>query len=170
MPKTLILTRHTKAESIWESPTQKDHERPLDDKGKFSAETLGNWLRQKNLTPSQALVSTSKRTQETLAALNLDIQPTLKAELYNASSDTLLDTIDAVDQKHNTLILIAHNPGIGDLAFRLARMMRQLPEHLHFEDYPTGATLVIQWDTDTWKNLDYSQGKIIEFIVPQELV
>lgn len=165
MPKTLILTRHTKAESFWESPTQKDHERPLTAIGKACAENLGNWLKEQKLIPSQALVSSAKRTQQTFEALSLPLEPVLTAQLFNASSDTLLDAIDSAEG--DTLLIVAHNPGIGDLAFRFARMMRQLPEHPLFEDYPTGATLVIQWNTESWRNLDYSQGNILDFTIPQ---
>jgi len=160
--------RHAK--SSWDSPTLADHDRPLNDRGKASAKALGHWLREKEITPTettQALVSTSLRTQETFAGLNLDIEPTLKKDLYHASSDVLLQNIDNAQQ--DNLLVIAHNPGIGELAFRLARMMRSLPSHPHFVDFPTGATLIVQWHTDSWKNLDYSQGKIIEFIVPREL-
>ncbi len=162
----LILMRHAK--SSWDSSSLADHDRPLNARGTQSAKALGSWLREKKLTPSQALVSNSVRTQETFAGLNLDIEPTLKRELYHASSDVLLETIESAEG--DTLILIAHNPGIGELAFRLARMMRQHPSHSRFEDYPTGATLVVQWDTDSWENLDWSQGEMIDFIVPRDLL
>lgn len=166
MPKTLILTRHAKSD--WNSPTLSDHDRPLNSRGKLSAKALGTWLREQKLTPTEALVSSSVRTQETFANLKLNIEPTILPELYHASSDTLLQNIDTAED--DTIIVIAHNPGIGELAFRLARMMRHHPSHSRFEDYPTGATLVVQWDTDTWQNLDYSQGEILEFIVPRDLL
>jgi phosphohistidine phosphatase len=164
--KTLILMRHAK--SSWDSPTLSDHDRPLNDRGIQSAIALGDWLREKKLTPDQALVSSSVRTQETFAGLNLEVKPTLKSELYHASSDVLLESIKHAEGE--TIIVIAHNPGIGDLALRLARMMRQHPNHSRFADYPTGATLVIQWNAESWGSIDWSQGEILEFIVPSELV
>jgi phosphohistidine phosphatase len=164
--KTLILMRHAK--SSWGNPTLADHARPLNDRGIYSARALAKWLREKKLTPSQALVSSSVRTQETFAGLKLDIEPTLKPELYHASSDTLLETIESAEE--DTIILIAHNPGIGDLAMRLARMMGQHPSHSRFADYPTGATLVTQWEADSWHDIDWSQGKMIDFIVPRDLL
>jgi phosphohistidine phosphatase len=166
MAKTLILMRHAK--SSWGSPSLADHARPLNDRGIYSARALGIWLREKKLTPSQALVSSSVRTQETFAGLKLDLNPSLKPELYHASSDVLLDTISEAES--DTILIIAHNPGIGDLAMRLARMMGQHPSHQRFADYPTGATLVIQWNADSWKEVDLSQGEIIDFIVPEELL
>jgi len=162
----LILMRH--ANASMGAPTLADHERPLNPRGMHSATALGHWLREKKLTPSQTLVSSSKRTQETFAGLNLDIDPTLKPELYNACSDVLLETIESAEE--NTLLVIAHNPGIGDLAFRLARMIGQLPSHSCFGDYPSGSTLVAQWDAESWNSIDWSQGEILEFIVPSELL
>ncbi len=163
--KTLILMRHAK--SSWDSPTLADHDRPLNERGIQSAKALGSWLKEKNLTPDQALVSSSVRTQETFAGLKLDVTPTLKPELYHSSSDQLLDAI-----KHatgETIIVIAHNPGIGDLALRLARMTRQHPNHSRFADFPTGATLVMKWDAESWDKIDWSEGEMIDFIIPGEL-
>jgi phosphohistidine phosphatase len=163
--KTLILMRHAK--SSWDSPTLADHDRPLNDRGIQSAKALGSWLREKKLTPDQALVSSSLRTQETFARLNLSVNSTLKPELYHASSDVLLDAIK--NAQGETIIVIAHNPGIGDLALRLARMTRQHPNHTRFTDYPTGATLVMQWNADSWREIDWSEGEMIDFIIPGEL-
>lgn len=165
MKRTLILMRHAK--SSWGSPSLADHARPLNDRGIYSARVLGKWLLEKKLTPGQALVSSSVRTQETFSGLNLDLKPTLKSELYHASSDVLLDAISAAEA--DTILVIAHNPGIGDLAIRLARMMRQKPNHSRFADFPTGATLVVKWEAETWNTIDWSQGEILDFIVPREL-
>ena len=161
----LILMRHAK--SSWGNPGLADHDRPLNERGEASALALGNWLREKNISPDEALVSSARRTQETFAGLRLEVDSTVKRELFHASSDTLLDQIYLA--KGNNLLVIAHNLGIGDLALRLARMMRHHPEHSRFADFPTGATFVLQWDADSWNDIDWSQGKISEFIVPREL-
>lgn len=166
MPKTLILMRHAK--SSWGNPGLADHDRPLNKRGADSAFMLGDWLRDKNFLPDEALISSSRRTQETFAGLNLEAESTVKRELYHSSSDQLIETLSEANGK--TVLIIAHNPGIGDLALRLARMVRQHPSHSRFADYPTGATLVAQWDADTWHDIDWSQGKIIDFIVPRELL
>lgn len=171
MKRTLILMRHAK--SSWDSPTDIDHDRPLNDRGMVSARVLGHWLREKNLTTeknlssTEALVSSALRTQQTFAGLDLGIEPTIIKALYNSSSDFLLEALNSATKE--TVIVIAHNPGIGELAFRLARMMRHLPEHSRFIDFPTGSTLVVEWETGSWQNIDYSQGQIIEFITPKEL-
>ena len=171
MKRTLILMRHAK--SSWDSPTDNDHDRPLNDRGIQSARALGHWLREQklifkdNLSSTEALVSSSLRTQQTFAGLNIDIEPTIVKALYNASSDFLLEALNSATK--DTVLIIAHNPGIGELAFRLARMMRDLPSHTRFVDFPTGSTLVVEWETNSWEDLDYSQGKIVKFTTPKEL-
>ncbi len=157
--------RHAK--SSWDSPTLADHDRTLNDRGKQSAIAIGAWLKEKKLTPDEALVSSSLRTRETFAGLNIDISPTVMPELYHSSSDVLLETISHAEGE--TIIVIAHNPGIGDLALRLARMTQQHPNHTRFADYPTGATLVMQWNADSWDQIDWSEGKMLDFIIPGEI-
>ncbi len=165
MPKTLILMRHAK--SSWGNPGVADHDRPLNKRGTDSALALGEWLRNNEFLPDEALVSSARRTQETFAGLGLDVESTVLRELYHASSDQLMESL--YEATANCILLVAHNPGIGELAFRLARMMREMPDHPRFEDYPTGATFVIEWDADSWQNIDWSQGKIKSFLVPRDI-
>lgn len=168
--KTLILMRHAK--SSWSSSAMEDHERPLNQRGKQSAAALGTWLQkwllEKKLNLKQAIVSSSLRTQEMFKKLELQITPTLSPAIYHASSDTLLETIE--NAKADTTLIIGHNPGIGELAFRFARMMRNFPPHPRFRDFPTGATLIIQWNSKSWHDIDWSQGEIIEFITPKDII
>ena len=42
--------------------------------------------------------------------------------------------------------MIGHNPGIADFA---ARLVSAPPAHDRFDDYPTGATLVAEFDIET---------------------
>ncbi len=165
MPKTLILMRHAK--SSWGNPGVADHDRPLNKRGIDSALALGEWLRNNHFLPDEALVSSARRTQDTFAGLGLDVESTVLRELYHSSSDQLMESLS--DSTGKCILLLAHNPGIGELAFRLARMMREQPDHPRFEDYPTGATLVVEWDADSWQDVDWSQGIIKSFVVPRDI-
>jgi len=69
----------------------------------------------------------------------------------------------------NCALIVAHNPGIGDLALRISRMLRDVPNHTRFGDFPTGSTFVIEYDADSWQDIDFSQGRILDFIIPREL-
>ena len=164
--RRLILMRHAK--SSWGNPGVADHDRPLNQRGSDSALALGDWLRDNKLLPDEALVSSARRTQETFAGLRLEVDSTVKRELYHSSSDQLLESLS--EATGQCVMLVAHNPGIGDLALRLARLMRQHPEHSRFADFPTGATFVVEWDSESWAETDWSTGEIKSFVTPKDLI
>ena len=66
MSLRLILMRHAK--SSWNEPVS-DHERALNVRGRASAQAMGNWLRENDFLPKEALISSSKGTRETFAGL-----------------------------------------------------------------------------------------------------
>lgn len=158
--------RHAK--SSWGNPGVADHDRPLNKRGTDSALVLGEWLRSKKYLPDEALVSSARRTLETFTGLNLEARPTVLPELYHSSSDQLMESLQEATGR--CILIVAHNPGIGELVYRLARMMREMPDHPRFEDYPTGATFIVEWDAESWQNVDWSQGKIKSFVVPRDII
>lgn len=162
MALELILVRHAK--SSWDSPDLADHDRPLNARGVASAIALGNWLRDKGYEPGQALCSSALRTRETLARMAMDVPTTVTEKLYHAGAYQMLRVLHAATA--NSVILVGHNPGIGELAERLART---LPRHPRFLDYPTGATTVFRFDVDRWEKVDFAAGEIVDFIVPRDL-
>ncbi len=115
--RKIFLLRHAQADSDFNI---KDHERPLTNAGKAQALTVGVFL--KNHEINHVLCSSAVRTQETLGALK-EAGAQFGAiniidRLYNAHADTVLEEIEST--KGNVLI-IAHNPGIHQLAFQLAK-------------------------------------------------
>lgn len=161
MTLRLILMRHAKSD--W-SLSGDDHDRPLNPRGARSAKALGEWLRSKGNVPQAALVSTALRTRQTFDLLGLDIVPQLDPGLYLADEATLQNALqDCTDQ---TVLIIAHNPGIAGFA---ADLLASPPPHARFQDYPTGATLVADFDCQSWAGLHMGTGHCIDFIVPREL-
>ena len=165
MKLTLILMRHAK--SSWDSPTMADHDRPLNKRGVTSAQALGDWLRENDFIPDEALVSSAARTQETFAGLDLEIDHSLSRSLYHASADTLHTALN--NASGSKVLILAHNPGIGELAEHLARQIEYLPDHPKFYAYPTGATFVVEWDADSWADIDLENGVVAAFVVPKDL-
>ena len=68
MTLRLILMRHAK--SSWNKPVS-DHERELNGRGRASARAMGNWLRENDFLPKEALISSSERTRETFEGLEV---------------------------------------------------------------------------------------------------
>lgn len=162
MTKTLILMRHAK--SSWDDPEQSDHDRPLNKRGRLSADALGNWLRSNGHLPDQALVSSAQRTRETFERLQVKPAPTVLSALYHASPDVVFSTLRAATGQK--VLVLGHNPGIGECANWL---VKAAPAHPRFHDYPTGATLVAQFEIDDWQELDPGTGVAIDFAIPREL-
>lgn len=159
----LILMRHAKSD--WDDPAQEDHARPLNKRGRASADALGAWLRQNDMVPARALVSTATRTRETFRRLRLPCAVTFLEELYHASPDGMLEVLRTVPEKD--ILIVGHNPGMALMALGLARAPHP---HPRFRDYPTGATTVFAFEETTWRDITAMSGTITEFVIPRELI
>ena len=167
MTLRLILIRHAK--SSWSDPFADDHARTLNKRGQASAKAIAKWMAEQEYVPDMVLCSDAARTQETanliLPALNPEPKLQLSARIYHAAPDTLLDMIHK--QTASTVAVIGHNPGIGMLANAL---VKSVPEHRRFSDYPTCATTVIDFDVAEWRDIKRHTGHCEAFIVPRDLI
>lgn len=164
--KRLILTRHAK--SAWDDPTMADHDRPLNDRGKAAAADLGQWLASRDYVPAEVLCSDALRTRKTWSGIAPALPGTpvleLKPALYHAGPDVMLAVL-----KHataDTVMMIGHNPGIAEFA---ARLVAAPPLNPEFHRYPTGATLVVDFMAETWADITFGTGAVVDFIVPREI-
>ena len=163
MTLRLILMRHAK--SNWNKPVS-DHERELNGRGRASAQAMGNWLRENDILPEEALISTSKRTRETFKGL--DVKPTrvrFLEDLYHPSPAKLLCTLKSAQEK--TGLSISHNPACANFADAMAKIP---PAHKRFHDYPTCATWVATIDKDYWTEVEFGLARTIAFAVPREVL
>ena len=67
----------------------------------------------------------------------------------------------------DTVMMIGHNPGIAEFA---ARLVAHPPQSAEFGRYPTGATLVVDFDVAEWGDVSFGSGVTVDFIVPSEIV
>ena len=162
--KRLILMRHAK--SNWSHPGLRDIERPLNTRGEKSGTVLGKWLRNRNTLPDEVLCSAATRTQQTLAGLALPEVPTqVTRDLYLAEPEEMLAVLRRATS--DTVLMLAHNPGIAELA---AALVQDPPEHSGFMRYPTGATLIVDFDITDWNALKMHSGTVSDFTVPRDLM
>jgi phosphohistidine phosphatase len=164
--KRLILTRHAK--SSWDDPTTPDHDRPLNDRGKAAAADLGQWLASRGYVPDEVLCSDALRTRKTFSGIAPALPGTpvleLKPALYHAGPDVMLAVLRHA--RHDTVMMIGHNPGIAEFAHRL---VSHTPQSTDFARYPTGATLVVDFAAEAWSDVGFGQGVTVDFTVPREL-
>ncbi|MEM7242658.1 MAG: histidine phosphatase family protein [Pseudomonadota bacterium] len=164
--KKLILTRHAK--SSWDNPLIGDHARVLNDRGRKNARAMGAWLKAHGHLPDQVICSTAERCVQSWEIIGLEMESTAnmtyETGLYHSSSDQIAGYVRKA--KGDTVMLLAHNPGIGDSAMRLAT---QAADHEAFYRYPTCATTVFTFDIASWDKLEFGAGTIIAFKIPREL-
>lgn len=160
----LILMRHAKSD--WSHSGVNDHERPLNARGKEAAKALGDWLRARSYVPDQVLCSSATRTGETLTRLGLDPAPetTFLRELYLAEARRMLESLNTASG--SCVLMLGHNPGICEMAHRI---VIDPPSHLRFPDYPTGATLICEFEATSWMEISWHSATVLDFTVPREL-
>ncbi len=164
--KRLIVMRHAK--SSWADPGQRDHDRPLNDRGRRDAPRIGAWLAARGAVPDRALVSTARRTQETWAGLGAAFEKvpmTAVAGLYDASIARIGEVLRAAPPGE-CLLLLGHMPGIGDFARSL---LADPPDDPALLAYPTAATAVIGFDAPGWSGVGPRSGRLLAFTTPKTL-
>ncbi|WP_370315759.1 SixA phosphatase family protein [Roseivivax marinus] len=162
MTRRLIVMRHAKSD--W-SRGLSDHARPLNERGRRSADALGTWMRETAHAPDQVLCSSAVRTRETLDRLALpDAAVRFEEALYLAEADGVLRVLRHA--KGQCVMVLGHNPGLQEFA---ARIVAAPIAHPRAGDYPTGATLVADLDIEDWTDLDWGAARTVSFVVPREL-
>jgi phosphohistidine phosphatase len=165
--RRLILMRHAK--SSWADPGQRDLDRPLNKRGRRAARLLGGWLKGEGHAPDEALVSSARRARETwdgVVAAAGAAPTTYRPELYHASPEAMLAVLRE-PREAATLLVIAHQPGIGALARRL---LADPPDaDPVFDKFPTGATAVIDFDAAAWPDIGWQSGRLAGFAAPRSL-
>lgn len=119
--KTLYLMRH--ADTLPAAANQDDHERRLSPLGLQQAWNVSQYIGSKKHFPGAILSSDAMRTMMTAEIVadgrfhgHIHSCPAL----YHAVLDTFFEEIAKVDDAHDCLLIVAHNPGIAEFAMHLA--------------------------------------------------
>jgi phosphohistidine phosphatase len=122
--------------------------------------------------PDRALVSPSKRTQETWALVATALGPvqvTFDERLYDASPQTVMDVIQETGTACPTLLILGHNPALHRVAVGLvAAGDLDAREQLH-EGLPTSGLVTIEFPFDDWRKLHAQAGRLGLFVTPDLL-
>ena len=171
--RQLLLLRHAK--SSWDDPTLSDHARPLNARGRDAAAAMRRAMRELGLVPDVVLVSTARRTMQTLEALEpWDETPIIEPTdaLYLATAAQILGLLRQVAETVRSVLLIAHNPGLHDLAIMLAGKPhgpnRSSAIQRLTSAYPTGALAEFSLP-GPWSQLGVGGGVLVRFMTPRDL-
>jgi phosphohistidine phosphatase len=173
--KRLILLRHAKA--VPAAPELEDRERRLADRGRADAIRMGQFLKEEAGVPELALCSAARRTRETLDLVvpQLGVPPAIRVlpELYLARWLTIVNLVRELRERAETVLVVAHNPGLEEAVRRLARppgdtKARQMHQLLQ-ADYPTAAVSVLEFDIEAWSAVERGEGELTIFVRPRDL-
>ena len=168
--RTLWLLRHAKASAGGAGLADRD--RPLTARGRDGAERIGRHLAERGARPDLVLCSPSLRTRETLEpvtkALGVELSVDFDDELYLASEGDLQKRIEQVPDGASSVLLVGHNPGVAELALRLA--VRGDPDALAElrRKFPTGALAEFRIPSPHWSQFA-RRCELVAFVTPKQL-
>ncbi|MDX1710043.1 MAG: histidine phosphatase family protein [Rhodovibrionaceae bacterium] len=170
--KTLTLLRHAKSD--WTDAGLTDFDRPLAQRGLKAAPLMGRHLRAKKLSPDLVLCSAAARAKQTWELVAPELQdppePRYLKSLYLASPSRMLAAVTRAPSEVEHLMLIAHNPGMENLAQRLIGGGKKSALKQLQAKFPTAAIAVIRFEADAWDEIKDGSGELTHFTRPKDLV
>lgn len=163
MPKTLYLVRHAK--SSWVNPSYTDFDRPLNERGQRDAPEMGRRLKAKGILPDVVLCSPARRAVETLALLNAELGVPehsiyMQKRIYEASTETLLELIQSLEDSYDSAMVVGHNPAMTWLAEGLTEA--NLP------NLPTCSVVTLSLDSNQWNTAGKGPAELLNLDSPKK--
>jgi phosphohistidine phosphatase len=171
--RQLLLLRHAK--SSRDDPKLSDHARPLNARGRQAAAAMREAMRELGLTPDIVLVSSARRTMQTLEALEpWEETPLIEPmdSLYLATPTQMLKVLQAIAETARSVLVIGHNPGLHELATMLVGeeaikpgdpMTKRLAK-----SFPTAALAEFSVP-GPWSQLGAGGARLLRFMAPRDL-
>lgn len=172
--KTVYILRHAKSDR--DNPALKDHDRPLNARGRDAAPKMGAYIKSQGYEPDAVLCSTARRTVETYDLVKEALakaKVTFEESLYLAEKRHLMERLRWLDDDLGSVMAIGHNPGLEEMANALAaspksekqeRLQRRMREK-----FSTTALAVIELPAKKWRDLKAGTGKLVDFMRPKDL-
>ncbi|GIL39330.1 SixA phosphatase family protein [Roseiterribacter gracilis] len=166
--KSLTLLRHAKSSS--DDPGLSDFDRPLNARGVAAATAIGRHLHAHRVQFDTVLVSAARRTVETWTLLAAELEhppaPTVERTLYLCGRRALLTRIRALPEDAASVLVVAHNPDLHEIASALAADGDPVELARMHQHFPTGAMAVLRFD-GAWSKL--AEASLDSYVVPREL-
>ena len=162
--KRLAIIRHAKTE---QQGYDRDYNRKLIQRGIDDAQLVARELKQKNVHPDKIIsspavraISTARLLAEVLGYPVIKIDE--KKELYfDFTTQDFVDLIKHTSNSVNTLFIVGHNPFMHYVAMNMS--------HDYDGHMPTSSTVVLDFDVDSWKNIEPRSGLLFLHLYPKIL-
>ena len=164
--RRLVLLRHSKA-----AAGRTDIDRPLAPRGEGDAAAVGQWLVAHGVIPDRVVVSPALRAEQTweVAAKASGATPAVVSEgrIYDNTVTDLLEVIQETGPEVRTLVLVGHNPSMGELAARLDDGSGKASHReALLEGYPTSGVAIFEVSTD-WPQVDVGTARVRSVAAPR---
>jgi phosphohistidine phosphatase len=164
MKKEIILVRHGKAAD--HSTYKRDIDRVLTERGVSDGYKVAEKLINEGIKPDLIITSPAARASHTalifLRAMKCETENlVIDNSLYHCSADTFFDVIAAQSEDVRSIMLVAHNPGVTDVAYELTRGATSF--------LPTTGVAVMKFDSIKWQEIHSSKADKYLIIKPKEL-
>jgi len=166
---TLFLLRHAKAVA---QHADGDRARALSDVGRDSASTIAAAIAERHMAPSLVLCSDSARTRETLDIVLPALKPkpeiVYEEALYLADAKQLLQRLRRIPDSVRSVMLVAHNPGLQELAVLLSDQPTGPLMARLIQDFPTAGLARFEVNLP-WSALERGGARVMAILVPNAL-
>jgi len=148
-----MLMRHAKSD--WDAGATDDHSRPLNKRGKRSAERMGEVVRDLGLVPDLVVSSTATRARSTAELARLSggwaSRLILEDGLYGAGVEETLSVAASHGDGSTRLMLVGHQPTWSMLVHQLSGSSA---------DMKTACVAEIALTLESWAELPFSAGDL----------
>ncbi len=169
--KNLYILRHAK--SSWKDTSLDDFDRPLNKRGRLAGKTIGAYLKKERLTPDLIICSAARRATQTMGLVKKEIGDKTPSEisrnLYMASAEEIIRILWGIDDKIETAMVIAHNPGVEYLALSLTGDGDGDAWQRMNAKFPTAGLAILTFDLKNWSNITQGGARLIKFVCPREI-
>ena len=160
--KRLILIRHSK--SSWKDFSLTDFNRPLNRRGKSDGPLMAFYLSNRITMVDYLHSSSSVRTFETSKYFINQIKfgkIQYDDSLYHSSSSSLLNIIMNYSDDYQSVMVIAHNPGLTNLINNIT--------DISLDNLPTTGLVEIEFKINNWSNISSENSNVIDLKFPKQL-
>ena len=161
--KSVILLRHGKSD--WNAPFTNDHERPLALRGIKAVKKMGKYFSKNEKSPEILISSTALRAKETIELAKKSgkwsSQLIYNSKIYGGSPKIILEIIQQIDEKFNSVCLIGHEPNFSSFISKSTNG--------EFYRFPTAAMAYINFEIECWKDIRFGNGTLKWLARPKEI-
>ncbi len=161
--KTVYLIRHAK--SSWNYTDLEDFERPLNRRGRKSAQLMGAFLNKLETAPNLVMSSPANRAAMTARMLADAIHYPLdriqySEAIYSSDENVLIQVIKDIPDSVNQAMLVGHNPGLTGLANHICDQ--------RINNIPTAGICCMDLKITSWKKIREHGGQLRFFEFPKK--